>query len=180
MTEPTNLEVVRVIKEFAFNSAAFAREICRLRATVAALQAEVTDLKEAHRLTLENDNLQVRALRAEVERLNAERRRNALDGQAALDEAHNDNAALRRALERAHGCATIMPDGTCEGCFVSDALGLTRPASPPEGERFQQIGDAIVDAAGPDLVSTWPPGTLGKITKAMFALRPASPPEART
>lgn len=35
------------------------------------------------------------------------------------------------------------------------------------GDQFQEIADAIVDAATPDLVSTWPPGTLARMTKAV-------------
>jgi len=31
-------------------------------------------------------------------------------------------AALRQALKRAHNCATLKDDGTCLGCFVSEAL----------------------------------------------------------
>lgn len=31
--------------------------------------------------------------------------------------------ALERALRQAHACATMRDDGTCDGCFVSDALG---------------------------------------------------------
>jgi uncharacterized protein with PIN domain len=35
-------------------------------------------------------------------------------------EAHN--AVLKNALEKAHACATLRADGTCDGCFVSAAL----------------------------------------------------------
>lgn len=36
---------------------------------------------------------------------------------------------LEGVLRRAHACATLREDGTCEGCFVSEALGPT-PESP--------------------------------------------------
>lgn len=31
-------------------------------------------------------------------------------------------AEAREALQQAHACATVRSDGTCDGCFVSDAL----------------------------------------------------------
>jgi len=33
-------------------------------------------------------------------------------------------AALEQALVKAHSCATLRDDGTCDGCFVSEALLL--------------------------------------------------------
>jgi hypothetical protein len=41
--------------------------------------------------------------------------------------------ALRGALTKAHACATLRPDGTCDGCFVSDALSVA-PASDERSE----------------------------------------------
>jgi hypothetical protein len=38
------------------------------------------------------------------------------------------NVVLKNALERAHACATLRADGTCDGCFVSAAL---KPRSAP-------------------------------------------------
>lgn len=29
---------------------------------------------------------------------------------------------LLEALKRSHGCATLRTDGTCDGCFVSEAI----------------------------------------------------------
>lgn len=34
----------------------------------------------------------------------------------------NPLEGLRGALARAHACATLRADGTCDGCFVSEAL----------------------------------------------------------
>jgi hypothetical protein len=39
-------------------------------------------------------------------------------------------AQARAALVKAHACATLRDDGTCDGCFVSAALS---PAAPSEG-----------------------------------------------
>lgn len=33
---------------------------------------------------------------------------------------------LETALRLAHACATLRPDGTCDGCFVSEALSEER------------------------------------------------------
>lgn len=33
---------------------------------------------------------------------------------------------LREALQRAHACGTLREDGTCDGCFVSEALEVSK------------------------------------------------------
>ena len=46
-------------------------------------------------------------------------------------ELSEQNTMLRSTLMGAHACATLRDDGTCDGCFVSDALAVvTRPAPP--------------------------------------------------
>ena len=34
----------------------------------------------------------------------------------------NSHEGLVMALKRSHACATVKDDGSCEGCFVSEAL----------------------------------------------------------
>lgn len=34
----------------------------------------------------------------------------------------NSHEGLVEALKRSHACATVKDDGSCEGCFVSEAL----------------------------------------------------------
>jgi hypothetical protein len=41
------------------------------------------------------------------------------------------NAVLTNALARAHACATLREDGTCDGCFVSAALATPAPEKQP-------------------------------------------------
>jgi len=44
------------------------------------------------------------------------------DAFVKVQEADARAARLREVLRVAHACATLRPDGTCEGCFVSVAL----------------------------------------------------------
>lgn len=39
-----------------------------------------------------------------------------------IEELNAERDMLRAALKRAHACATLRDDGTCDGCFVSEAL----------------------------------------------------------
>lgn len=49
---------------------------------------------------------------------------------------------VREALKRAHACATLRDDGTCDGCFVSEALDATRDAALSVGTKESQ-GDQV-------------------------------------
>jgi hypothetical protein len=44
-----------------------------------------------------------------------------------LESAEARLAVCEKALRKAHGCATIREDGTCDGCFVSEALAVLHP-----------------------------------------------------
>lgn len=39
-----------------------------------------------------------------------------------LDKMKSSHEGLVEALKRSHACATVRDDGTCDGCFVSEAL----------------------------------------------------------
>src|SRR5262245_10110989 len=41
---------------------------------------------------------------------------------AFKEKMERETAALRAALVKAHACATLRDDGTCDGCFVSEVL----------------------------------------------------------
>lgn len=38
----------------------------------------------------------------------------------------NSHEGLVEALKRSHACATVKDDGSCEGCFVSEALNAAQ------------------------------------------------------
>ena len=61
--------------------------------------------------SLEHAEAELARLRAENDRLYAERRRDALDGQAALDEANNEVVRLRAALERVNARLAFVEHG---------------------------------------------------------------------
>lgn len=53
---------------------------------------------------------------------------------AERDAARKRVDVLTQALRRAHACATLRADGTCDGCYVSDALQPVEPGGGDSGK----------------------------------------------
>ena len=99
----------------------------------ARLKAEITTALAAERAAREaaereRDEANAKWTNTATERDQAWEQQQALEDKLAAAEA--ERARLREALRRAHSCATGRDGGTCDGCFVSEALRAT--PTPPE------------------------------------------------
>lgn len=86
-----------------------------------------------------------------------------------------DTRILIDALKKAHACATLRDDGTCDGCFLSEALekyAATR-ADLPAPDAAQRAAQEIWDTFWSDLGSDhWSVSDLQKILAKYFTLPP--------